>query len=538
MVQTNGGTPEPDRSYDAALSALDGLITGTKRGSGGKWAHPFEAMQDFLKRLDLVDAMSKLKVVHVAGTKGKGSTCAMVESMLRQAGYRTGLFTSPHLVDVRERIRLDGRPIDKYRFLHHFWWTHGRLLEQCDDKHHMAAYFRFLTLLALRVFTEEAVDVAIIEVGLGGRLDSTNCIRNPVVCGIAALGFDHMNILGHTLPEIAREKAGIFKPGAPAFTVTQPPDAMAALQEVAGTVDVNLQEVPQLQQSFQLDAQQLDLRLGGVHQLQNASLAVALAASWEGSAGIKMPAHQHAAAIRLQQLKSGQLPAEYLRGVKLCEWPGRSQVVRDREDDVNQHLTFYLDGAHTPESMTTCAQWFADSSSSTQHATAASNDSRAAASATGDSDVQRILIFNCMEEREPASLLRPLAATLQRRYALPEHVLFVVPDSSYATVKAATAGVRDTSWQQHLAAVWRRHAPQDSSNAVSPAESSGMRVAASCAVGGLDTRRGAAVPSLSDALKWVRGCAQRQPQRRVQVLVTGSLYIVGDMLRQLGHSPT
>lgn len=537
MLQANGNIPERDARYEEALTALDGLITGTKRNPRNKWVHPFEGMQGFLDTLELTDALGKLKIVHVAGTKGKGSTCAMVESMLRRSGYRTGLFTSPHLVDVRERIRINGRPIEKDLFLDHFWWTHSRLAERRDNHHRMAAYFRFLTLLAFRVFSKEVVDVAIIEVGLGGRLDSTNCIRSPVVCGIAALGFDHMNILGHTLPEIAREKAGIFKPGVPAFTVPQPQDAMDALQAVAKSVGVTLKEVPQLQQTFQLDAEQLNLRLGGAHQLQNASLAVALATAWESKAGVEMAAHRKAAEGRLSQLTRGHLPAEYLTGIQLCEWPGRSQVIRDQQEGIDQHLTFYFDGAHTPESMTTCAQWFADSVTSEAQDGTLSESPGASSPSPSNSEVQRVLIFNCMEEREPASLLRPLITTLHRCQALPEHALFVAPDSTYASVKAVMGGTRDLSWQQNLATVWRKYTPQEGTHAVSPPEGSPIKLPR-CGTRALDSRHGTAVPSLSEALKWLRSCARQQPQRKVQVLVTGSLYIVGDLLRHLGHSPT
>mmetsp|Transcript_16300 Transcript_16300/g.48880 ORF Transcript_16300/g.48880 Transcript_16300/m.48880 type:complete len:528 (+) Transcript_16300:164-1747(+) len=515
------------KTYDDALKALGGLISGKKRGGGDTWEHAYDGMRVFLERLNLANSMHELKVVHVAGTKGKGSTCAMVDCILRQAGYKTGLFTSPHLVDVRERIRLNGRPVSKDVFLEHFWWCHARLQEKSDSEYGMAAYFRFLTLLAMRLFLEQKVDVAIMEVGLGGRLDATNCIRSPVVCGVASLGFDHMDVLGNTLPEIAREKAGIFKPGVPAYTVSQPPDALQAMQEVAERITTVLAEVPLLQQRFP-NSKQLHMKLGGTHQLQNASLAVELAAAWEAGAGQHLPGHQEAAAARLEQLARNVLPDAYLQGIQSCEWPGRSQVVQANAGDESDRLTYYLDGAHTPESMATCAHWFADVSK-------AGADVAAQPGHSADGDLQRVLVFNCQQERNPESLLRPLYATLKQRQALPDQALFVVPDSSYASLaKAAATGVRDTSWQSHLASVWQAEASQDDNQGTTSQSTVPLPVRSLPTLGG---QRSAVLPSLTETIKLLHRAVQDRPQRRVQVLVTGSLYIVGDMLRLLGRTP-
>ena len=120
------------------------------------------------------------------------------------------------------------------------WAAFKTLEDKANDDSGKPAYFRFLTLLGFKIFLETQVDVAILEVGLGGRLDATNCVREPVVCGVTPLGFDHMDLLGHTLPEIAREKAGIFKPTRPAFTSPQREDAAKALQEVAERVGTPL----------------------------------------------------------------------------------------------------------------------------------------------------------------------------------------------------------------------------------------------------------------------------------------------------------
>ncbi|KAL6176201.1 hypothetical protein ACLB2K_052836 [Fragaria x ananassa] len=164
------------------------------------------------KILELEEPIAQMKIIHVAGTKGNGSTCTFSESILRHCSFRTGLFTSPHLIDVRERFRLDGYRVDisEEKFLEYFWWPFNRLKEKASDDIPMPTYIRFLALLAFKIFFGEKVDVAILEAGLGGKLDATN-VQAPVVCGISSLGYDHMEILGYTLGEIAGEKARIFK---------------------------------------------------------------------------------------------------------------------------------------------------------------------------------------------------------------------------------------------------------------------------------------------------------------------------------------
>lgn len=163
--------------------------------------------------MELLDLGSHVPVIHIAGTNGKGSTCAMLESILRKAGYRTGMYTSPFLQMYQERIRLDGQPLGDDVLV-----KYGvPLLEAAEALAQQGIQptpFELGTALALSVFQGEQVDAAIVEVGLGGRLDPTNVVK-PVLCGITAIGMDHMNLLGHTLEEIAAEKAGIIKPGVP-----------------------------------------------------------------------------------------------------------------------------------------------------------------------------------------------------------------------------------------------------------------------------------------------------------------------------------
>ncbi|CAL9071689.1 unnamed protein product [Musa textilis] len=191
-------------------------------------------------------SLPELKIIHIGGTKGKGSTCTFCEAILRECGFRTGLFTSPHLMDVRERIRINGLDISEDKFLYYFWDCWNLLKERVDEDLPMPPLFQFLTVLAFKIFVSEKVDVAIIEVGLGGRLDSTNVVKEPVVCGITSLGMDHMEILGDTIGQIASAKAGIFKPHVPAFTVPQLPEAMLALEERASELMIPLTFAPHL----------------------------------------------------------------------------------------------------------------------------------------------------------------------------------------------------------------------------------------------------------------------------------------------------
>ena len=155
----------------------------------------------------------KIKCVHVAGTNGKGSSSHMLAAVLQQAGYKTGLYTSPHLVDFRERIKINGKEIPKTEVVK-FVEEHKTVFENIEP-----SFFEWTVGLAFDYFAKQEIDVAIIEVGLGGRLDSTNVI-NPVACLITNIGFDHMNLLGNTLPLIAEEKAGIIKSRVP-VTISQ-----------------------------------------------------------------------------------------------------------------------------------------------------------------------------------------------------------------------------------------------------------------------------------------------------------------------------
>ena len=185
-----------------------------------------DRMRTLLRKLS--NPQDKFRSVHVAGTKGKGSTCAMVAGMLQACGYKVGLYTSPHMVDIRERICINGEMITQVDFAKMI----RAVAPIVSHSKPMPTYFDVLTAVAFKYFAEKKVDIAVIETGLGGRLDSTNVIH-PEVTAITSLSMDHMAQLGTTLRQIATEKAGIFKKGVPAISVHQNPEAEAALKAVA-----------------------------------------------------------------------------------------------------------------------------------------------------------------------------------------------------------------------------------------------------------------------------------------------------------------
>ncbi len=196
-----------------------------------------------LKRMEqLLDALDNphhgLRAIHVAGTVGKGSTVAMLDSMLRGCGWATGVYTSPHLIDIRERITINGEMISRQDFT----TLTQKVVEAAEKVAPEASFFEIMTAMSFLHFADQAVDISIIETGLGGRLDATNLVT-PAATLITKIDMDHQHLLGNSLADIAREKAGIFKPGVPALSVRQDPEAEAALQEVAEQVGTEIRVV-------------------------------------------------------------------------------------------------------------------------------------------------------------------------------------------------------------------------------------------------------------------------------------------------------
>ncbi|KMQ98339.1 folylpolyglutamate mitochondrial [Lasius niger] len=336
-----------------------------------------------------LEQLDRLSVIHVAGTKGKGSTCAFTEAILRQYGFNTGFFSSPHLVSVRERIRLNGEPISQSHFAHFFWDVYRRLEQERECESDMPTYFKFLTILSFHVFLEANVDVAIVEVGIGGELDSTNVVRNPVCVGVTSLGLEHTLLLGNTLEEIACQKSGIFKPHAAAFTVPQPELAMRVIQKRAAERRCrDLQVIPATQTREWNDVFS-SAGLNGVQQ-QNASLSISMALEWMKSRCDKPPLIVNDKYVNgfhdnFQSDKVDLSQTVYLNKVAAalasCKWPGRTQILRTSVAD------FFLDGAHTVESIVNCISWFKRTSQETS---------------------SKFLIFNTSGDRNSLQLLKLL----------------------------------------------------------------------------------------------------------------------------------
>lgn len=270
-------------------NALETLLALPRFATSGSAAyHPgLDRMRDLLARMS--DPQRSFPAIHIAGTNGKGSTASLVASILSASGLRVGLHTSPHLFDLTERMRVGGAPAP------HDW------LAAATERHRDAfaavrpSFFEATVALSFAYFAEQAVDIAVVEVGLGGRLDATNVLEADglLACGITRIGLDHTDLLGETLAEIAREKAGIVKRGVPVAAAGGEAAVEAALREVAAEREAALhlldEETRAEIAAVEADGLTLDLTtpvrayaalrvgLAGVHQAENAALAVRLA---------------------------------------------------------------------------------------------------------------------------------------------------------------------------------------------------------------------------------------------------------------------
>ncbi len=252
----------------------------------------------------------KLRFIHVAGTNGKGSTCAMLESIYRAAGLRVGLYTSPHLISFRERIQMNRVLIPEGDLAR----LTGQLRAQNQGE--PLTLFEFTSVLALAWFAEQPCDLVIWETGLGGRLDATNIVT-PLASVITQIGFDHEPWLGNTLAKIAAEKAGIIKPGVPVFTATEEPEARAVIRATALEHHAPLTCVS----ATAGEPLEFPVSLIGAHQRTNANLALAVVAGLQPL--IPVP------------------PAARRAGLASVHWPGRLQLLKN-----DAGSTILLDGAH------------------------------------------------------------------------------------------------------------------------------------------------------------------------------------------------
>ena len=406
---------------------------------------------------------------------------------------KIGLYTSPHLRFVRERIKLNGISLSEEAFASSFFEIWDRL-EAATAKHGASTdgpskpvYFRFLTLMAFHAFLKQKVDAAVIECGIGGEYDSTNILTCPTVVGITSLGIDHTNVLGSTIEEIAWHKAGIMKPSVPAFTVPQVPKAMEVLRSRAQQKGVKLRIV---ERHEEIEREEAKLGLAGDFQKTNASLAVELAASYLRSRG-------HAT------IATSPLPPKFLHGLAAVKWAGRCETRQER------NLTWHIDGGHTIESITAAAKWFL--SCITQSESSHREEQKVNASADRP---PRILLFN-QQTRSGPPLLRALHATLP---SCPfTHAIFcsnlTFAKSGYrpdlVSINVDHTTVEGLAVQHELAATWKRVCGPE-----------------------MTQENVFVVRTIEEAVRMCRVIGRGREGRNgvVRVLATGSVHLVGGVL--------
>ena len=487
--------------------------------------------------------MNSLNIIHVSGTKGKGSTCAFTESILRSHGFKTGFYSSPHLIAVRERIRINGRPLSEEKFTKYFWNTYncikfrrsGQGGSKTDspmvaDAPFLPPYFMFLTVMAMNVFVKEQVDLAVIEVGIGGEFDCTNFITRPVVVGVTSLGLDHTAILGDTIQRIAWNKSGIFKERIPALTVEQEPAAMNVLVRRSREKNSTLEIVPGLDE-YKILCQESgresvpdEIKLGirGDVQKVNGSLAVRLCQKWlQVMRGCEKRINaSHHLSINGSHQDRNVLTQEFLTGLANCTWPGRCHTLTREVDGVK--IKYFLDGAHTYESINTCLSWYKDASCQELTVNGNSSDRQ-------QLSVRRVLLFNCTGNRDAEKLLIPFL-----------HVPFDVVTFSTNKLKLNKSKDSDNSnftidEEEEIKKVlglrqlWERlksgKESFDSADAV------------------MNTKTDAsesikAFQCLSQAVRWIESNSGFESnisnqEHTVHILVTGSLHLVGGVLELL-----
>ena len=329
-------------TYNQAIEYLESFINYEKL------AAPYDPRKWKLERMErLLEAAGNphdgLRAIHIAGTKGKGSTAAMLDSILREAGFKVGLYTSPHLISFRERIRMDGEMIseDQVRALMTQLKPHiDELAGQSDSLGHIS-FFDIYTTLGLLFFAQEEVDFAVLEVGLGGRLDATNVVQ-ALVSVITQISYDHTLSLGDTIEEIAAEKAGIIKDGGRVITSPQLPEALEVIRNTCSGKKAQLFEVGRdvhfekekgnsggFSDSFSVSGlhgvyENLRISLAGHHQLINAATAIG--------------------ALELLRFHDFTIsPADIRAGLEAMKWPARVEVIQ-------RNPTIILDVAHNAAS--------------------------------------------------------------------------------------------------------------------------------------------------------------------------------------------
>ncbi|KAL6703794.1 hypothetical protein ACN47E_009093 [Coniothyrium glycines] len=498
------------RDYAAAVAALNTLqsnfaiVDAIRKSGRGMNQQAIPEMIEWCRKVGYEPSeFEPLKPIHIAGTKGKGSTSAFISSILAQYASssdpqstpsKIGLYTSPHLRFVRERIQINNKPISEELFAKYFFEVWDKLEAAAKTENTPAdvptkpVYFRYLTLMAFHAYLKEGVDTAVIECGIGGEYDSTNILTKPSVTAITSLGIDHVAMLGSTLPEIAWHKAGIFKEGTVAFTAPQKTEAMTVLRKRAAErkTDLHVIEVhPDLANN------KISLGLGAAFQKINASVAIAAAAAHLRILG-------HTSVPDPTTTTHIKLPPEFVRGLESVSWAGRCEIRHEK------NVAWHIDGGHTLESIEVTGQWFAEQiTAATSHAPA-------------QSIVPRIMIFN-QQTRDANALARALHEALQKGIASGSsspftHVIFTTNQTfsegykpDLIAVNTNQSDVDTLAVQKALAATW---ADIDSSAEVHV----------------LRTIEEAIVTARKIAQSWAK---ETGADGEVMVLITGSLHLVG-----------
>ncbi len=324
-------------SYQAAVAYLEGLIDYEKTPAGSAAIRLWNLDRMVHMLAAVGNPHLSLRCLHIAGTKGKGSTAAMAASILSAAGHRTGLYTSPHLVSFRERIRTNEVLISEAEVVGLVEQVRPIVEEMRGSDIGLPSFFDAYTLMALLYFFQQRVDIAVIETGLGGRLDATNVVR-PLACAITRIGLDHMQELGGTVAQIASEKAGIIKAGVPVISSPQAAEAAEVLESaclergaqllmvgaqgpkvIATRTDDAKREVFTIE-GLERVYRDLSCPLLGAHQAENAAVAI----------GLTEIASRRGVKVGGEQVRAG---------IEQVRWPGRFQIVSRRP-----HIV--LDGAH------------------------------------------------------------------------------------------------------------------------------------------------------------------------------------------------
>jgi len=321
-------------------------------------------MREWLSKLG--HETSGLNVIHITGTKGKGSTAALTDSLIRARFHRlsrsikVGLYTSPHLITERERIRINFEPLSEEQFTKYFFEVWDTLRKNAADDGDMPGYLQLLALTSVHAFKNEAVDVAIYEVHAGGRKDATNIFDSPIACGFTTIGLDHVDLLGGTIQSIAWQKSGIMKSGRPAYSVIQELVTREVLENEAAVLGCPLEFVD----TYAHLPEHPRLRLPA--QKQNASLAIRLANAY------------------LSILNDELSADDIIFGTSRCDWPGRLQMIRSGP------RRWALDTAHNTLSLPVALTWF---------------ESEVRQSDTPFHELRRVLIFGHESKRDRRELI-------------------------------------------------------------------------------------------------------------------------------------